>query len=106
MTVGTIKESYNACLEEYKILKKNARDYLASEQTREFLSRDAANQQGDFTRQMALDQVFSPSTIDQYLPSQQRRLCAYDALKNRNFDHLRILHEAYFLRPNHYSMNM
>jgi hypothetical protein len=106
MTVGTIKESYNTCLEEFKILKKNARDYLASEQSHEFLRRDTANQQGDFTREMALDQVFSPSTIDQYLPSQQRRLCAYDALKNRNFEHLRIIHEAYFLRPNQYSLNM
>lgn len=106
MSLSSMKESYNTCLEEFKVIKRNARDYLAEEQTAAFLRLDSLNQVGDFTRQRAIDQVFKPSTTDQYFSSEGRRLCAYDALKQRNYTNLRIIHEAYFRRPNNYSMNV
>ena len=106
MTLATMKESYTTCLEEFKIVKRNARDYLAHDQTAAFLRRDSINQQGDFTRQKAIDQVFSPSTTSQYFSSEGRSICAYDSLKQKNFENLRIIHEQYFRRPNQYSMSV
>lgn len=104
MSLATMKEIYNICLEEFKIMKRNARDYLAHDDTASFLRRDSIIQQGDFTRQMALNQVFSPVTNDQYFSSEGRRICAYDALRQKNFTNLRIIHEQYFRRPNQYNL--
>ena len=100
-----MKESYQTCLEEFKIVKRNARDYLAHEQTAAFLRRGDFNQVGEFTRQMAVNQVFKPFISDQYFMAEGRRLCAYDSLKQRNFENLRAIHEAYFRRPSQYNFS-
>jgi hypothetical protein len=104
LTLSIMKEQYNAALEEFRAMKKNARDYLAHEQTVAFLQRGALDQQGDFTRQMAVNEVYKPSNTDQYFNNLSRRMCAYDQLKNRNFENLRLIHEAYFRRPSQYGM--
>eukprot|EP00584_Thalassiosira_punctigera_P021481 CAMPEP_0172562840 /NCGR_PEP_ID=MMETSP1067-20121228/98625_1 /TAXON_ID=265564 ORGANISM="Thalassiosira punctigera, Strain Tpunct2005C2" /NCGR_SAMPLE_ID=MMETSP1067 /ASSEMBLY_ACC=CAM_ASM_000444 /LENGTH=588 /DNA_ID=CAMNT_0013353155 /DNA_START=390 /DNA_END=2153 /DNA_ORIENTATION=+ len=64
MSFNTIKETFNTSVEEFKIMKKNVKDYLRDEQTRRFLQRDNAVQGRDnFSRQDAVNQVFVPKTV-------------------------------------------
>lgn len=104
MTITAMKESYQTCLEEFKAVKRNAREYLAHEDTDAFLRRGDFDQVGEFTRQMAVNQVFKPSITEQYFMTVGRRLCAYDLLKQRNFSDLRVIHTAYFSRPSQYNL--
>lgn len=100
---ATIKETFNAGVEEFRIMKKNARDYLADDQTQRFLLRDVAVAgREDFTRQDALNQVFCPRTHSIWM--QGTRNSAYQHLRNRNYESLRSLHEQIFRRPSQYGL--
>ena len=106
-SLNTIKESFNSCVEEFRTMKKNAKDYLAADQTHAFLQRDPppGHRGGGFSRQDALNQVFSPSTILTHLMTVNERHSPYDLLLNRNFQTLRSVHEAYFRNPERYGLH-
>jgi len=101
MSFNTIKETFNTSVEEFRVMKKNVKDYLRDDQTRRFLQRDNAIQGRDnFSRQDALDQAFVPKTHTVWM--QGTRNSAYDHLRSRNFESLRNIHEQYFHRPSQY----
>jgi len=98
-----IKASFNTSVEEFRTMKRNARDYLNHDDTRSFLQRNnTVGGRADFTRQEALDQVFKPKTHRTWFGGQTQS--AYEYLRQRNFNQLRILHESYFRRPNSYNL--
>lgn len=104
MTFTRVKETYFTCTEEFRVMKESALDYLAEENTRRFLQRDnAIGGRDDFTRRDALNQVFVPKTRAVWMQGTSN--CAYDHLRNRNFESLRTMHEQYFRRPHHFSVN-
>lgn len=103
MSFNTTKETFNTSVEEFRIMKKNAKDYLQDDRTRRFLLRDNVNQgNDDFDRQDAINQVFQPKTHTIWLNG--IRSSAYDHIRNRNFESLINLHEQYFRRPQHFSV--
>lgn len=105
MTFNTIKETFNSSAEEFRILKKNVRDYLRDDQTRRFLLRDVSLAgRENFSRQDALNQVFQPKTVVTVW-MQGTRNSAYDNILNRRFEALRELHEQYFRRPSQFSVS-
>lgn len=98
LSFATIKETFNSSVEEFRVMKKNAKDYLADDQTRRFLLRDVTVAGRDnFSREDALNQVFSPKAHSVWM--QGTRNSAYQHLRNRNFESLRSLHEQFFRRP-------
>mmetsp|Transcript_7499 Transcript_7499/g.13153 ORF Transcript_7499/g.13153 Transcript_7499/m.13153 type:complete len:280 (+) Transcript_7499:1223-2062(+) len=104
MSFNTIKETFNTSVEEFRVMKKNVKDYLRDDQTRRFLQRDNAIQGRDnFSRQDALDQAFVPKTHTVWM--QGTRNSAYDHLRSRNFESLRNIHEQYFRRPSQYGVH-
>ncbi|KAL7530651.1 hypothetical protein ACHAXR_006460, partial [Thalassiosira sp. AJA248-18] len=104
MTFNTIKETFSASVEEFRVMKKNVKDYLRDDGTRRFLLRDVAVAgRENFSRQDALDQVFQPKTHTVWM--QGTRNSAYDHIRSRNFESLRNLHEQYFRRPAQYSVH-
>lgn len=57
MSFNTIKETFNSSVEEFRTMRKNARDYLREDQTRRFLLRDnAVGGRDNFSRQDAINQ--------------------------------------------------
>ena len=105
MTFQTIKETFSDAVEEFRVMKKNARDYMAEDDTRRFLLRDAGvgGRPDNFTRDDAVAQVFVPKTHTVWVNG--NRNSAYDHVRNRNFNSLRNLHEQYFRRPSQYGVS-
>ena len=104
MSFNTIKETFNTSVDEFRRMKKNARDYLQHDDTVAFLLRDVSVAGRDnFSRQDALDQVFAPKTNTQWHAG--NRSSPYDYIYNRNFTSLRSLHEQYFRRPGNYGVH-
>lgn len=103
MSFNTIKDTFNTSVEEFRIMKKNVKDYLRDDQTRRFLLRDVSVAgRESFSRQDALNQVFQPKTMTVWM--QGVRNSAYDHILSRSFESLRNLHEQYFRRPSQYSV--
>lgn len=102
MDMQNIKECYTACIEEYRIMKKNAKDYIASGESRAFLRREAEGA-GVISRQEALNLVFSPKTFREWAAGHNR--IPYDDVRNRRFNDLRSLHEQYFRNPTRYQIS-
>jgi len=103
LSFGTIKETFNSSVEEFRMMRKNVKDYLADDQTRRFLLRDISVAGRDnFSRQDALNQVFKPKSHSVWL--QGTRTSAYQHLKNCDFEGLRNIHEQYFRRPAHHGV--
>lgn len=99
-----MKENFTTSLEEWRIMKKNTRDYLSAAETQAFLTRsNFVGGRANFTRQDALDQVFQPRNRRGWM-SNGNNFDAYDKLKTRNFIRLREIHEQYFRRPNYYGL--
>mmetsp|Transcript_16637 Transcript_16637/g.34983 ORF Transcript_16637/g.34983 Transcript_16637/m.34983 type:complete len:626 (-) Transcript_16637:241-2118(-) len=104
MSFTIIKDTFNTCVEEFRTMKKNVKDYLRDEHTRRFLDRDTAIAGRDnFSRQDAIDQVFVPKTHTVWM--QGTRNSAYDHLRSRNFESLLNLHEQYFRRPSQFGVH-
>ena len=101
MDMQNIKECYTACIEEFRIMKKNAKDYIASSESRAFLRREAEGA-GIISRQEALNFVFAPKTFREWHAGRSRH--PYDDVRNRRFHDLRNLHEQYFLNPTRYQI--
>jgi hypothetical protein len=102
-TLQSVKDSFSICIEEFRGMKKNAKDYLADPGSRAFLRRDPPNnnrpRDANFSRRDALHQVFSPSTTSAYFMTLNERVVPYDLLLSRNFQTLHDVHEAYWRRP-------
>ena len=104
MSFNTIKDTFNSSVEEFRIMKKNVKDYLRDDQTRLFLLRDmSVAGRENFSRQDALNQVFQPKTVSAWMGGV--RNSAYDHILSRSFESLRNLHEQYFRRPSQYSVS-
>jgi hypothetical protein len=104
LSFNSIKETFNSSVEEYRTMKKNVKDYLQEDESRRFLLRDnGVGGRENFTRQDALNQVFQPKTHQVW--NNGVRNSAYDHIRERNFDALRNLHEAYFRRPSQYGVH-
>ena len=102
MDMQNIKECYTACIEEYRIMKKNAKDYIASSESRAFLRREAEGA-GVISRQEALNLVFAPKMFREWAVGHNR--IPYDDVRNRRFNDLRSLHEQYFRNPTRYQIS-
>jgi len=102
MDMQNIKECYTACIEEYRIMKKNAKDYIASGESRAFLRREAEGA-GVISRQEALNLVFAPKMFREWAVGHNR--IPYDDVRNRRFNDLRSLHEQYFRNPTRYQIS-
>lgn len=102
MDMQNIKECYTACIEEYRIMKKNAKDYSASSESRAFLRREAEGA-GVISRQEALNLVFAPKMFREWAVGHNR--IPYDDVRNRRFNDLRSLHEQYFRNPTRYQIS-
>lgn len=100
---NTIKDTFNTACEEFRTMKKNARDYLRQDESAQFLLRDdSVAGRDNFTRQDALDQVYAPKNLTQW--HNGTRSSPYEHILNRNFASLRTLHEQYFRRPGSYGV--
>lgn len=105
LSFNTIKETFNTSVEEFRIMKKNAKDYLQDGETERFLLRDnTIGGRDNFSRQDALNQVFMPKTHSVWLNG-GTRVSAYDNIRNRNFRNIRDLHEQYFRRPGQHGVH-
>lgn len=103
LSFNSIKETFNSSVEEFKVMRKNVRDYVRDDRVRRFLLRD--NNVGgreNFSREDAINQVFQPKTHTVWM--QGTRNSAYDHIRNRNFDSLLNLHEQYYRRPSTYGV--
>ena len=104
LSFNSIKESFNSSVEEFRVMKKNVKDYLAEDQTRRFLLRDNAIAGRDnFSREDAVNQVFVPKMHSTWTGGV--RTSPYDQIRNRNFESLRSTHENYFRRPGVYGVH-
>ena len=101
MDMQNLKECYTACIEEFRIMKKNAKDYLASSETRAFLRRDAEGG-GVLSRRETVNLVFAPKTFTEWIDGARR--IPYDEIRNRRFENLRQVHERYFRNPGRYHL--
>ncbi|KAK1737065.1 hypothetical protein QTG54_011932 [Skeletonema marinoi] len=101
MDMQNLKECYTACIEEFRIMKKNAKDYVASADSRAFLRREAEGA-GIISRQEALNLVFAPKIYREWVAGNSR--IPYDDVRNRRFGNLRSMHEQYFRSPNRYQI--
>lgn len=101
MDMQNIKECYTACIEEFRIMKKNAKDYIASSESRAFLRREAEGG-GILSRQEALNLVFAPKIYREWVGGSSRT--PYDDVRNRRFSNLRTTHEQYFRSPGRYQI--
>jgi len=97
MDMQNLKDCYTACIEEFRIMKKNAKDYIASTESRAFLRREAEGG-GILSRQEALNFVFAPKIYREWIGGTSR--IPYDDVRNRRFSSLRTAHEQYFRHPN------
>lgn len=105
MSFNTIKETFNSSVEEFRVMKRNTKDYLQDDGTRRFLLRDdGVAGRENFSRQDAINQVFQPKTHTIWMDG--RRNSAYDNIRDRNFEALRSLHEQYFRRPGTYGVHV
>lgn len=104
MSFTTIKDTYSSSLEEFKTMKRNVKEYLLQNQTRRFLLRDdEVAGRDNFSRQDALNQVFSPKIHTVWMTG--TRSSAYEHIQERNFEALLNLHEQYFRRPSQYGVS-
>jgi hypothetical protein len=101
MDMQNLKECYTACIEEFRIMKKNAQDYIASAESRSFLRREAEGG-GILSRQEALNLAFAPKTYREWVGGNSR--IPYEELRHRRFGNLRNIHEQYFRSPSRYNI--
>mmetsp|Transcript_22739 Transcript_22739/g.49227 ORF Transcript_22739/g.49227 Transcript_22739/m.49227 type:complete len:626 (-) Transcript_22739:318-2195(-) len=101
---NSMKDTFNSSVEEFQTIKSNAKDYLLEDQTRRFLLRDdSVAGRDNFSRQDALNTVFSPKIHTVWMTG--TRSSAYELIMERNFESLRNLHEQYFRRPSQYGVS-
>lgn len=101
MSSDQLKECYTACIEEFRIMKKNAKDYIASAESRTFLRREAEGG-GILSREETLNLAFSPRNYSTWIQGNNRN--PYDELRHRRFTNLRTIHEQYFRSPGRYNI--
>lgn len=101
MSSDQLKECYTACIEEFRIMKKNAKDYIASAESRTFLRREHEGG-GILSREETLNLAFSPRNYSTWIQGNNRN--PYDELRHRRFTNLRTIHEQYFRSPGRYNI--
>jgi hypothetical protein len=103
MGTRNLKDKYALCIDEFRIMKKNAKDYLASEESHVFLRR-VAEGGGVLSRQETLNLAFAPRITNTWVGALHRSVSPYEELLHRRFYNLRTIHEDYFRNPNSYNI--
>lgn len=102
-TTAKFYETLSRCRSEFFTLKRNARSYVAQPAVIEWLANQPPNQGNwNYTRQHAVDTVWSPSTRilrprwGVAVPSAISNLKPYELLLSRDFVKLLKIHQYYF----------
>jgi len=107
-TSGKFYETLSRCRTEFFTLKRNAREYLSEKNVTDWLANQPPNQGNwnNFTRQDAVDAVFSPSMRvlrpsawgGAAVPPEIKTAKPYHLLLSRDFANLLKVHKYYFSR--------